>query len=1360
MEDEEREGLLKSVCDLQAQVDDLGDLEARINHLGDLEARINNIEDNFTRAIIATPPTPPIDETSNSFVNDEKEEIELKFEKSTFSFITVAKPFSVPFFTAICVVMTKTLMFTMILLDIFQTDETILPVMVSGVVFVAQLISYALSVLTSNDLLQSLLLVYNDYNSSMKTVYDGGGYWQWVLTVFVQFWDGTLGLLSTFVLIATSSTAFDVFLNFAAITFVSHLDDVFFILAERNLIGKENREAALMVQENAFSLPPFGVKPIRVQTILVWTLMFVTILIGSILNGLQNHGKFAANTLYIQFGDGVDPALALHSGFYRLDGSRVKRSNGFKYVEERSGDGVIGYCVNQQRWTFSLGSDPCKNIVAESSYIRSFDVLESTKEPWLAKIPDGSVSRFVPMEDFYLSKGCEKDRDCGGGKEQGTCNKKKRCRCSPDFTGVQCQYKAKTACSYVKLNEDYGADFPLTQRLVSSEFMLVKDIEYYNRPIYLNNATGDVIFFAGLRWVLANFYLEGNQTDLNDLFSPTSHATFVTNAYFVSSPVLFRSPDDSESTPIGLPWFAVVAGSDSSLSDATFASLPDPVRLICAICNNETNPCQNGGFCEQNGMCQCTNGASGSVCQVEPIGNGRCDGFFNKPEFKYDGGDCCKSTCSSTLENTCGVVETNLGLFTTGFDACDISAVTNDCKAGELCYLEDDTFEVNVFSRPFVWLSSNGNVLVATGYSDQHLRVLERIGSGWVPRGPTITVDKDAYIESVSIGSTPASFIDKRGDGKLPIIVALSTWTHEILVFYSDVFDSVWKSTKPIVTSEKPFYYFVEKIGFNDLGGTWGSQLTVLSASYDTSSFWIHTMQEDIANADWESVDLSQFGLITFAALSGNGMTVVFCDSSNNFYKASVSNLVDYLADFLAGTLDLAELSSILNFNLTPPFGDDDYIAGMELDWYGARLTVVVSSPAESTTKIHRFDLDGLHIAETLLPSRFGENDTVVQWSGEGSTVALVEGNCSTNEACSSENDFSAVLTVHIYLLNRTEGFDAIRTFAFTGLRDKGYRVWWPDLAFSDDAKTIAFVRGGLENYDKVQLFELGNHCKQDEVQVRVTTVYKDTHYQDVWSIVSEQWFQLAQKMVFAETFFEKSFQPVEINEDFLDSETNDDFRHIIASKEVCIPKADLGCARFSTIHSCVKDCNKFTFGFVALRSETVLFLTENETSFRDIVPPVNPGAGSSVLLVQEGELGRQHCDVLQQPECEIGQAIFAMVLPSYLNKNIKIGKRVHHPSWLLYNGTTVIKSAEYSKIPGGPYVAEQVCVPLDACYTLEFEFAEFGSAANSGNYLGWLDSKLVFNATLVKITERTQVSVFNIKNGTQVSHQFGDSCR
>jgi len=80
--------------------------------------------------------------------------------------------------------------------------------------------------------------------------------------------------------------------------------------------------------------------------------------------------------------------------------------------------------------------------------------------------------------------------------------------------------------------------------------------------------------------------------------------------------------------------------------------------LFCSICNNETNPCDNGGICHAGGKCECVFGTTGTLCEVYPSGNGLCNSNFNIPGTQFDGGDCCLASCESNEEYQCGRNET------------------------------------------------------------------------------------------------------------------------------------------------------------------------------------------------------------------------------------------------------------------------------------------------------------------------------------------------------------------------------------------------------------------------------------------------------------------------------------------------------------------------------------------------------------------------------------------------------------------------------------------------------------------------------------------------------------------------------
>jgi hypothetical protein len=145
--------------------------------------------------------------------------------------------------------------------------------------------------------------------------------------------------------------------------------------------------------------------------------------------------------------------------------------------------------------------------------------------------------------------------------------------------------------------------------------------------------------------------------------------------------------------------------------------------FVCAECNDQYNPCFYDGVCEPSaGVCTCSDGSKGSLCENPPVGNGRCDPYFNKLEFNMDGGDCCRATCKSSPEYTCGKDDT--GFLDTGFFFCESSdPLMTDTIIGE------PLAEVG----RHVAISSNG-YLLATSIKKHSIAIYDKKGAEWNER--------------------------------------------------------------------------------------------------------------------------------------------------------------------------------------------------------------------------------------------------------------------------------------------------------------------------------------------------------------------------------------------------------------------------------------------------------------------------------------------------------------------------------------------------------------------------------------------------------------------------------------------------
>lgn len=239
-----------------------------------------------------------------------------------------------------------------------------------------------------------------------------------------------------------------------------------------------------------------------------------------------------------------------------------------------------------------------------------------------------------------------------------TSSQNNRCVCEDGSYGNRCEFVAP--CDRI----EYDPTFEPFQgnRKWAEGYDLLKNgdgrhAEVYGRPVYLSqDRNPDVIFYNGYRWAIASLSdinkNDGGSTSLVDFFENEFHAFWSQYTVgFLSEPVSIDAPDDSN-TPAQVSWYQAQVKTTSSFQGSDL-NKPVESKFLCAKCNNDTNPCLFGGVCIDH-TCKCTQGSFGKLCHIPPTGNGYCDSYFNTLEFDFDGGDCCKETCVSTLEHTCG----------------------------------------------------------------------------------------------------------------------------------------------------------------------------------------------------------------------------------------------------------------------------------------------------------------------------------------------------------------------------------------------------------------------------------------------------------------------------------------------------------------------------------------------------------------------------------------------------------------------------------------------------------------------------------------------------------------------------------
>ncbi len=411
--------------------------------------------------------------------------------------------------------------------------------------------------------------------------------------------------------------------------------------------------------------------------LLYFIVLFALMLTGwGVIFANQTAGKYLCSQVFLQLDDSLVPSLGTMSGLYYVN-EDYKFGGRVAYVAH----GLIGYCKEDKIWTLTVpAGDPCVDWVASSSESVDFDVTQTTSSHWYARTASG---RALPIDHTYIEcYDCKyEDNFCGESLSQGTCVEN-RCSCVESRFGLRCEFDLP--CPLLEV-DPRSVGFVGNRAFASKYYLSDVTSKQYYRPIYTSDSDSseniDIIMFTGRRWVVTSAdsfqYLADNSGESNVAERVWTYLGYGFHGFsskyevsFISEAIDIDGRADLSAHPLGLEWHPALDVNNEN-DNGNVVQGPDlsrsvDVQLICATCVNQTNPCFFEGTC-QAGRCDCAHGASGSLCQIPPVSNGRCDIYFNDPGFEYDGGDCCESECVSQ-EFTCGKDET--GYIDIGYSQC------------------------------------------------------------------------------------------------------------------------------------------------------------------------------------------------------------------------------------------------------------------------------------------------------------------------------------------------------------------------------------------------------------------------------------------------------------------------------------------------------------------------------------------------------------------------------------------------------------------------------------------------------------------------------------------------------------------
>ena len=711
-----------------------------------------------------------------------------KFNEDTFSFIIVSKPWSQPFLTGLLIFALKTSIFLLVLANVIDWNTKFnklgIPVNVNSTVVISQFFAFGITVFTQDDLITVMVLLYEGYRDVNRSI-EQVSYTQWAFAVSLALLDALLGLFATFVLIVNSSTVLEVLLNFAAVEFVSQLDNTTFELSTKGFTGRMNQLEAFKIQELEFTI--FRRRVGTTACIRKAGMALVLLAVGVswlVVYTSQVRGLYAIGSIHVQFDDSTRPGLASHNGFYNIDTvvHILPGQTRFLYEEEReSGKGRFAFCRRNSRWAFlEGGGDPCSKsgIEAQASKTGTFQLTDTASKPWFAVRPE-TFDR-IEMPEYQLTWGCQTDVDCG--PDDASICIRHRCECSKDYTGYQCDYRTSDLCDRLEIDASTADSFS-AQRNLPTVFHRVKETQAYDRLVYRSQGqtSDDLLLFTGLRWAIIRGNDEGFGTNANNMTevieligSNAFHSSMIKSIDMMSERVWFSTTSDKFMDARGLQWYNVQGKGGQE--DASLAPNPVSAVLICAICNNSTNRCQNDNVCNSSGLCECQHGESGPLCQIPPKGDGKCDRFFNNAEYSFDGGDCCRPTCRSKDYECGSILDINGTVLQVGYPFCkDPTVVSTESMNQRQYQIRSTPIRPHSSKDVSPILSANGRILILAEPAFDTVRVYDRQTNHWELRSvPLEGVLRTRFGESVDIATVPGTVLRRR-QGLLPMVLAISS---------------------------------------------------------------------------------------------------------------------------------------------------------------------------------------------------------------------------------------------------------------------------------------------------------------------------------------------------------------------------------------------------------------------------------------------------------------------------------------------------------------------------------------------------------------------------------------------------------
>lgn len=398
----------------------------------------------------------------------------------------------------------------------------------------AQALALLVSLFASRDIVSSLSIF--DVNFGPKEEETFFSRWKWYMVNFTRFAIATVGLLVAFVFILQGTEVLDLFLDFAAVQFVSELDDIAFHLAKHGVLGAQMQDATAKVGQVQLNYRKKreGRYNLRTVKVVGYSLLFCILLAPWIavkifqMRGVyfkadcqSFHIYFEENSFslldacrvldeqnrpcpeawqtetshllqYEQFSD-IYAVGTNENGYIDTENHRpIYYQRGIDNPDGSFSWGKISYCDQVNAWIFSiegLGKGAKKNDCSwlikspETDAFSLDDVPEGDWVAWTGRL----VETVVDITCIECEPG---EKNAVGCNFNGDCLEKERtCDCKDSFLGFQCE--VCTACASLTHSGDFWAE-------IETEMLTVANIRNETRIVDIQSQFNSTEFFQSL----------------------------------------------------------------------------------------------------------------------------------------------------------------------------------------------------------------------------------------------------------------------------------------------------------------------------------------------------------------------------------------------------------------------------------------------------------------------------------------------------------------------------------------------------------------------------------------------------------------------------------------------------------------------------------------------------------------------------------------------------------------------------------------------------------------------------------------------------------------------------------------------